>query len=268
MSALANLQHDFQAFVLDGGGAIRPRIAGDATRDADKRLAIYRDGYRLRLLEALATDYEALKATVGDDAFDAIGRAYIEATPSGFRNLRWYGASLAEFLRDTGPWAQTPGLSELARFEWALGLAFDAPDVAVVSFDSFATLPPEAWSSLRLQAHEAVQLLDLKTNAPLVRKALDAETAPPAFEIAPATITWLVWRQAHSVHYRSLGEAEAWALAAVQDGVSFPEICAGLCRWLAAEEAGPQAAGWLRGWVDSALLTRITWDGEVTQPAG
>ena len=267
MSALADLQGDFQAFVLDGGDAILPRIAGDTAGHADTRLAIYRDGYRLRLLEALATDYEALKASVGDDAFDAPVPRLHRSAPVDLPQsalVRRIPRRIPARHCAVGGHAGAVGAGA---FRVGAGLAFDAPDHAVVSFDTFATLPPEAWATLRLQAHAAVQLLDLKTNAPLVRKALDAEAALPAFEVAPATTTWLVWRQAHCVHYRSLGEAEAWALKALQDGASFPEICEGLCRWLAAEEAGPQAAGWLRGWVDSALLTRIAWDGDMVQPA-
>jgi hypothetical protein len=260
VSALATLQRDFQDFVLVGTDAIRPRIQQAVGSDPAARLAIYRDGYRLRLLEALATDYWALKSIVGDDAFEALSLSYVEATPSTFRNLRWYGASVAEFLRETAPWSNAPWLSELARFEWALGVAFDSADHAIATFEAFAVLPPEAWATLTLQAPESVQLLDLRTNAPLVRKALDAGLEPPAFEVQPEPITWLVWRQVLAVRYRSLSPAEAWALKALARGATFPEICEGVCLWLTPDEAGPRAAGWLRDWVDSGVIAGFSWD--------
>jgi len=260
VNALGMLQREFQDFMLVGSDAIRPRIEQGPGRDPAARLAIYRDGYRLRLLEALATDYWALKSVVRDDPFDALCLAYVEATPSIFRNLRWYGASVAEFLRDTAPWSSEPWLAELARFEWALGVAFDSADHPVATFEAFAALPPEAWATLTLQASGSVQLLDLRTNAPLVRKALDAESEPPAFEIQPESITWLVWRQVHAVRYRSLSKAEAWALKALTQGESFPEICEGVCQWLTPEQAGPQAAGWLRDWVDSGVIAGVSWE--------
>jgi hypothetical protein len=260
VNALATLQREFQDFVLVGTDAIRPRIDEGLGPDPATRLAIYRDGYRLRLLEALATDYWALKAVIGNDPFDALCLAYVEATPSTFRNLRWYGASVAEFLRAAAPWSSEPWLSELARFEWALGVAFDSADHPVATFEAFAVLPPDAWATLTLQASGSVQLLDLRTNAPLVRKALDAELEPPAFEIQPEPITWLVWRQVHSVRYRSLSKAEGWALGALTQGASFPAICEGVCQWLSPDEAGPHAAGWLRDWVDSGVIAGVSWE--------
>ena len=36
----------------------------------------------------------------------------------------------------------------MARFEWALGEAFDSPDVAPVKAEALMALPPEAWETL------------------------------------------------------------------------------------------------------------------------
>ena len=82
MSALADLQQTFQGYVLRDEPGVVERIAGGERVDPQQRLRIYFDAYRLRLVEALATDYEALRALMGDDAFGAACRAYVEATPS------------------------------------------------------------------------------------------------------------------------------------------------------------------------------------------
>ena len=40
-----------------------------------------------------------LKAYIGDEIFDAIARDYIDAHPSVFRNVRWFGGHLADFRK-------------------------------------------------------------------------------------------------------------------------------------------------------------------------
>jgi hypothetical protein len=74
--------------------------------------------------------------------------------------------------------------------------------------------------------------------------------------LAPTPVSWLIWRRDFTACFRSLGEAEAWALRAVRDGANFSALCEGMCQWLDPEEAAPHAAGFLRQWVDDQLIAR------------
>jgi len=254
---LGRLQHAFQAYVLRREGPIAERVEPGQLADAQRRLAIYHDAYRSRLVEALGTDFEALIAAMGEDEFHSAVRAYVEATPSTFRNVRWYGGKLAAFLRETQPWGRTPWLADLAEFEWALTLAFDAADAPHVRFEDLAALPGDAWGRLGLRLHPSAHMVELRANAPVIRKAVDAGTPLPAPELAATAVTWLIWRKDLSPHFRSLSEPEAWALRAAREGQSFPEICAGLCEWIVPEEAAGAAAGWLRTWVDDQVIAEV-----------
>jgi hypothetical protein len=257
MSALSGTQAGFQAYVLAGDGAIVAEIAGvdDAFRRA--RLGIYYNAYRLRLAEALATDYEILKTYAGDGIFDAIVRDYIDAHPSVFRNLRWFGGHLADFLRDEPRYAGQPILGDLARFEWTLGLAFDAADAAALRFEDVAAVPPEAWAGLRLTPHPALHVVDLRTNAVAVWSGLKNANHGIAPESLPEPLRWAIWRKQLSPYFRSLDADEAWALDALRNRLSFGEICAGLCQWLPEEQAAPRAAALLRGWVDEGWIAAL-----------
>ncbi len=82
MSALAQLQERFQGYVLAGDEAMVSAVVGTAKADASLRLDIYSQAYRLRLLEVLGNDFSGLKVLIGEDAFDELGRAYIETHPS------------------------------------------------------------------------------------------------------------------------------------------------------------------------------------------
>lgn len=257
MSALSDTQARFQGYVLAGDGGIVGDIGGadDAFRRA--RLDIYFNAYRLRLAEALATDYEILKAYVGDEIFDAIVRDYISARPSVFRNLRWFGGHLADFLRDEPRYAGQPILADLARFEWTLGLAFDAADTAALRFEDVAAVPPEAWAGLRLTPHPALHVVDLRTNAVAMWNELKNTDRGIAPENLSEPLPWAIWRKQLSPYFRSLEADEAWALDAMRKQLNFGEICAGLCRWLPEEQAALRAATLLRGWVDEGWIASL-----------
>ena len=258
MNALPQLQLAFQRYVLHGEEAMREQVAAAERVDPDQRLRIYYDAYRLRLIEALATDYEALRALMGQADFNSACRAYIEATPSTYRNVRWYGGALAQFLQTSAPWSEHPIFCEIALFEWTLTLAFDAPDAPFVSFDELAALPSEQWPTVNFVLHPCVNLLSLRTNAPAFRRASDAGEALPEVALAEAPLSWLIWRREYTTCFRSLSEPEAWALRAVQENTNFSTLCEGMSEWFDPEQAAPQAAGFLRRWVDDQLITEVS----------
>ena len=254
MKPLSTTEALFQDSVLTGNPAINAEIEGDTDEYRDRRLAIYRDAYRLRLIEVLGTDYEILRSYLGDELFDAVAGEYIAAHPSTFRNVRWFGARMAEFLAATPRYAAHPELQELAQFEWALGRAFDSPDAAALKFEEVASVPPQAWADLRFRPHPALCTLDLRTNAVAIWKAIGKAGDLPDAESFAGPVTWAIWRKEHSPFFRSMESDEAWALEAMVTGASFGEICAGLCEWVAEEQAPARAAGLLRGWVEEGWI--------------
>lgn len=258
MSRLRALQQDFQRYVLLPDAGMDTQVSTSAQASAQERLGIYANAYRLRLLEALDTDFPGLHTLVGDEAFDRLGRAYIDAHPSQHFSLRWYGHQLAAFLHATPPYADHPVLAEMAEFEWAMSLAFDAGDSTVVSVEDMLALPPEAWTGMGLLPHPSVQRVNLRWNVPVFWKAVQAEQDPQSPEQAPLPIGWVLWRQALNTYFRSLSVDEAWGLDALLTGVSFPDLCQGLCEWVDEEHAPAHAAGMLKRWVQDGMVRGIS----------
>jgi len=258
MSDLRRLQQRFQRYVLRGTRDIAPHVAGAETASA--RLAIYFDAYRLRLIEALQTDFVALHAAMGDAEFAALAHAYIDAHPPTHPSLRHYGRELAAFLARDDRYRPHPVLAELAAFDWALTDAFDAPDAALLTLDALAALPPDRWPGMRLQPHPSLIRLDLHWNAPAFWKAADGAAPLPEPERAPNTVAWAVWRQGLQTYFRSLPPAEAWALDAVRAGHAFAAVCEGLCEWIDPADAAAHAAGLLKQWISDGMLCDIAPD--------
>ena len=231
MKNLASLQRAFQRHVYRPGSTLQRAVLGTAHANAPRRLSVYTEGYRLRLAEALGTDYPALNGLLGEAAFRKMLFAFVEANPSRTPNLRWYGAALPAFLARRTPWQRRPLLTELARFEWTLGLAFDAADMPLASADDVARLAPEQWPGMRLRLHPSVQRLALRGTAPKVWQAVVVENRkPPAARMRARAADWLVWRNGHDPFYRALPPIEAWALHAVARGADFSRLTSGLSR--------------------------------------
>jgi hypothetical protein len=254
---LARLQEAFQDYVLRGEGPFLAEVTDGARTDALTRLGVYVAAYRLRLIEALETDFVALRAVLGPGRFESLCRAYIDAYPSDHYSLRYFGRHLARFLAQTEPWRNEPLLAELARFEWALVDAFDAADSEVATPQDMAGFSPEQWPGLVFRPHASVQRLDLEWNVPFLWQANDRKQALPAAERAPHLLGWVVWRQGLQNYFRSLDAAEAFALDAVLRGDYFAAICEGLTEWIDAQNVAAHAAGLLRLWLTDGLIREI-----------
>jgi hypothetical protein len=255
---LQTLQRAFQSYLLDGDDSelVRPMVVDDPQVGAKRRLKIYHDAYHLRLIEALSEAYPRLGKLLGDELFDRVARGYIASHPSVFRNLRWYGGKMAEYLASELP--QHPISSELAGFEWTLMLAFDSEDSEVLSNEDLAAMPADEWSGQQLVLHPSVKLLDMQLNTPAVWKALGGDEAPPPVEQAPAN--WLIWRKELNPHYRSLEAAEHASLILILKGASFADVCEALAHGISDDDAVALAARYLSTWLADGVLTGFKRD--------
>lgn len=257
MNTLAQLQTDFRRYVLHGEQPIQSQVVGTERVNATTRLAIYGNAYRTRLIEALDANYPALHGWLGDDEFNLLARAYIDACPSRHYSIRWFGHRLPEFLSNRAPWRDDTFSNEIARFEWAMSEAFDAADAPPVTADDMVQLAPETWPSLQLTFHASLRRLELQWNVAPIWRALTRDEKPDAAHDARKPVAWLVWRQQLTLFYRSLEADEAWALDAARGGANFAGICEGLCEWNQPDSVALRAAGFLRQWIADGLIVQL-----------
>lgn len=256
MSSLAELQKDFQRHVMFGHARIAGAVTGTARVPAVLRLAIYSEAYRLRLTDALASTLPRLQQLLGKDRFASVAGDYIDACPSQFASIRWFGDRLPLLLEGLFP--GQPWLAELASWEWSIAAAFDAADAAPVGIEALAAVVPDSWPALRFEFHPSVQLLHMRTNAPVLFKALSAESLAPECSVSDEPQPWLIWREDLKTQYRSLAPDEAAALEAMRGGGNFETLCDTLCTWHEAESVPLQAAGVLKRWVVEQMIVGVS----------
>lgn len=253
--SLADLQRAFQDYVLASSDAFQAAVRDTSKADRLTLLEVYREGYALRLIEALTTDYPGVMAMAGPADFDHMARAYIAAMPSRHPSIRWYGRGLADFLSTTPPYSGTPAAAEMARFEWALGEAFDSPDATPVMADALMALPQEAWETLSFTALPSLRRITLAFEAPQAWQRRD-EVEPGDLDVerAAGPLTWAIWRPDLVSNFRSLDHDEAVMLAALVEGSPFPALCEAVAPFTGEEQAPARAAGLLRTWVEGGMV--------------
>lgn len=244
--------------MLRGDTMIESHVVGTSRVPIATRLGIYGGGYGARLTEALQMNFPMLAKLLGEEGFATLAADYVRSHDSTFPSIRYYGAQMAGFLAQEPEYAAAPILAEFARWEWAIAGIFDAADAGPVGVEVMTTVAPERWAGLEFGFHPAIERMDLSWNVPPIWKALSQDFEPPAPELADPPEHWLLWRGDLEVYFRSLTATEAAALDAARSGASFGEICTALCAWVTEARAPAQAAGFLREWLQSGLITSAT----------
>jgi hypothetical protein len=253
MSTLAALQHAFQSFVLREQPGVEAQVIGTTERSASSRLAIYSEAYRLRLTEALASNYPRLRQAIGESAFNSLAQDYIRQHDSHHPSIRWYGHAMAALLQECSADIRT---IELAQWEWAIATAFDAEDAEVLQASALAHVQPAQWAELRLVFHPSTQRLATTSNVVATFKALTEDQEVPSGRREPSQ-QWLIWRQQLKTQYRSLEADEAAALDRLRSGDTFADACEALCAWHEPEQVPLRAASYMQRWMHDELIRAL-----------
>jgi len=217
-------------------------VLGATLEDFAPGVAVYRHAYLARLEGALRVNFPNLAVILGPNGFRVAANAYAERYPSRHPSIRWHG----EHLHREMP---TPPLADLARMEWALGLAFDAGDLPVIDADRLSAIDPAHWSSLPLALHPATQVLPMAWDIERLWESARAHPEGPWEEPRPHRHALLVWRMELQAHWRIAPEDEGRALLALSTCGTLEGACAG------ADAARARAIGeWFARWVRDGLL--------------
>ena len=112
---------------------------------AARHLHIYRQSYFARLRECMKNQFSALAYALGEELFQMFADQYLDNYPSGSYTLNDLGKKFPDFLEETRPDRENKEkeswidfMIELARFEFALSVIFEAQSAEVNLADESA----------------------------------------------------------------------------------------------------------------------------------
>src|SRR3990167_3514142 len=241
MHELRYIQEQLQKYLLHAENDIEQHILETKKVSTQTRLAIYSNAYSSRLLDALATHYPALQKHIGEEEFAKLGHDYIGRYPSTNRSIRWFGNRLSHFIQENSRYVNFPHLAELAQFEWTMTLVFDAAENTVLQLADMQNISPQQWPNMKFRIHPSVYILTLSWNVVAIWQTILGDQIPGE-PLQTIPVSWVLWRKELVNQFYSLSEDEAWAMDAMLKGLTFAEICEGLCQWTHVEAAPLRAA--------------------------
>lgn len=222
-------------------------------------LAIYRDGYRARLIDSLAETFPKTRLWVGTESFEQAAAHHLIVHPPRHWSLDLAGedfdASLACLF------ARYPEVPELAALEWDMHRAFVSADAQPLDAQAFAAatagFTPDDWDSLVFDLHPALSIRRSRTAAAAIWRALTEGREPPSEMLLHECTYLMVWREGTKPVFRSASPDEAECLQLIKRGGSFGEICLMFAASRVDEEAANVAGSLLAQWLGDGLVAGI-----------
>jgi hypothetical protein len=213
MSGLRQMLAQFHGAILhnDAGMAVE-HLRDNGRLSPARQMAIYVQGYRLRLVGALRSDYPELLALLGDEVFDRLALRHIEANPPVAASLDHYPFAFAQsVVAHADVFA-----AELAALESAIAQVFLMEDSEALSPAMLAALTPEAFGATVLTLRKAHRLLafTMPVEAYFSRRRAGEVASRPA----PCATQLLVVRHENAVQRHALEPLEYALLAQFSGG--------------------------------------------------
>jgi len=255
MSRLLASQSEFMAHVLDED---RPLPPGWTPRHA-AGLAVYRNAYRTRLVDAVRDTYERTARWVGDDAFRAAAAHHAIQSPPQSWTLDHMADGFVEVLEEL--FANDPEVAGLAWLEWAMHRAFVSADTAGLDAGGFgaatAAFAEDDWTGLRLEFLPSLHFRTLAHDVGAIWNTLaDDEFTAPEYGLASPR-AMIVWREALRPTFMPLDDAEGHGLKAMIDGKNYGEMVESLALKIGEESAIAHSGAMLGRWLAGGLITAV-----------
>lgn len=159
MTDLAQAQATFARAILNPALPVPLELRGKDHSRLQRRFEVYRNNVLAGLIAALRARFPVVEQLVGAEFFQEMARTYVVNDPPRSPILLRYGETFPVFIDGFGPAAPIPYLGDVARIEWARGVAFHAADVPPIDAGSFAALPIDRLDQVRVRLHPSVRVV-------------------------------------------------------------------------------------------------------------
>jgi hypothetical protein len=223
MPALRDLQAAFAAHLK---GEDRPDLADPVVGDtisAAARLRIHRHHVRQSLVGALAATFPTVQAIVGEAFFRTLAEGFVLRELPSQPVLAEYGEGFPAFVSVYGPAATLPYLADMAQLDWALNLAFHAPQEDRLTASGLAELPAERLFDLKPALAAGSTLLRSPYPIDRIWHASQPGATIGTVSLEEGRASVVVLRRPDDAAFASLDAAEEVFLAALVEGASLGE---------------------------------------------
>jgi hypothetical protein len=252
MTGYSALLEDMMGAILAGDTGAAPALLRDKKDfPPSAQLAVYTEGYRLRLVDAVENAYPALATLIGKREFVALAQAFITAHPSRYFNLDKYPVAFAEYVAGA---SDDPCARDLAALEGAIHDVYLREETPAIESAWAQSQTPATLATAPLALRTAAKLLALECAADDYLTSFRAGEKPP--RPAPGKQWLLVLRHKHQVRRLHVEEAEHALLSLLAEGLTLEQAFddTRLAPYLEQENFAGSLTGWLARWMSEGVL--------------
>lgn len=255
-TTLETRQQEFLAYLLDE----ELELPDDWTARHAAGIAIYRNAYRARLVDALRDTYERTARWVGDKAFRQAAAHHVITYPPNSWNLDQVGKGFPATLETL--FAGDAEVAELAWLEWAMHRCFVAADSAPLDAAGFAeaaaAFEEEDWANMRLRFLPGTHVHQVCHDISKLWSALAPEHADTPECSPSATRHCIVWREKMKPVFVQVDAIEGEVFNSMLGGARYGETCHALVDALGEDHAVSQAGVMLGRWLHHGMIAGIS----------
>lgn len=256
---LADQQQTFIDLLLDESLPLPAGWGGE-------RVAIYRNAYRSRVVDAIRETYPRTERWVGEDAFRRAAVHHVIQRPPRSWTLDAVGQGMPDTLAEL--FSKDPEVSELAWLEWAMHECFVSADRTPVDVAGFqaatADFRDTDWAELRLTFIPGTQVTSVMHRVDVLWHSIGGEDPVPEPRSidykAKEPLACVVWRQGLTPVCAPLASWEGGFLSLMLAGASYGDACSSLAGKLGTEVAVQQAGAMLGRWIHNGMLAAVQRD--------
>tara|TARA_R110002096_G_scaffold435770_1_gene662590 strand:- start:60808 stop:61590 length:783 start_codon:yes stop_codon:yes gene_type:complete len=162
MHKLSNIQHTIHDAHFKGLSMDAERLIVPYGLSGTQRLNIYRNNTFITLTDALSKTYPVINKLVGDDFFTHTASEFIKKHPPHPGPLFEYGEEFPVFLDDFEAASSLPYLGDVAHLEWAMNVAYHAPEATPLHVSELLGIPENKLAELCINIHPSCLLITSK----------------------------------------------------------------------------------------------------------
>jgi hypothetical protein len=218
MLKLPDLQMGVRLSVL---GRSRPEIIAaivGGEEEAEGRLAVHRHHILRSLTGALKANFPVLCQVVDERFFAYAADAFIRMHPPSAPSLAEYGAEFPDFIRSFEAARTLPYLGDLARLEWAVMQARNAPDAAPIAADSLRQVPVVEYPNLSFRLDPSLTLLRTRWGVERIWAAHQGGEPAAQIDLGSEGSRLIVRRRGAEIEVERVDRASFAFLAALRHG--------------------------------------------------
>jgi len=217
-------------------------FVGDERMSAADRVAVYRNMYWYRQVDALGETFPRLREALGGERFTKLACRYLRKHPSTRPTLEHVGHALPDFVAQ-----EVPEQAGLCRLEWARLRSLLSADPARIA--TAADVDPNSFGASRLAFVPSLLVVEVDGRA---LAAYDDGRQDERYRRGDESVTVAVWRRGFQVRHHALPDIEAAALALARRGEPVAAVLATFSGEDGVAQAFEMILGWLqRQWIET-----------------